>query len=84
MAKKVTTNKNTLKLAVNSPVSCSGFPLMGTPAPAIRLTKDQIAQRAWAIWQAKGCSPGQDEQNWHEAEVQLRTELDQGRTIKHD
>lgn len=42
---------------------------------AVTLTHDQIAQRAQAIWQQKGCQPGQDEQNWSEAEAQLKTEL---------
>jgi hypothetical protein len=39
------------------------------------LTHAQIAERAWAIWQDKGCQPGQDEQNWREAEAQLKAEL---------
>ena len=38
-------------------------------------THDQIAQRAKAIWQAKGCPAGQDQQNWLEAEKQLRAEM---------
>ena len=40
--------------------------------PAI--THDMIAQRARAIWMAKGCRSGQDEQNWYEAERQLHIE----------
>ena len=36
---------------------------------------DQIAQRAENIWRKRGCAPGQDEQNWHEAEAQLKDEL---------
>jgi len=43
--------------------------------PATALTHEQIAERAWAIWQSRGCRPKEDEQNWHEAETQLRTEL---------
>lgn len=38
-------------------------------------TYDQIAQRAREIWTKKGCLPGQDEQNWLEAERQLKAEL---------
>lgn len=38
-------------------------------------TYDQIAQRAKEIWTKKGCLPGQDEQNWLEAERQLKAEL---------
>jgi hypothetical protein len=39
------------------------------------LTYEQIAQRAEEIWKKKGCLPGQDEQNWLEAERQLMAEL---------
>lgn len=36
---------------------------------------DQIARRAHEIWIIKGCTPGQEEQNWLEAERQLKAEL---------
>ena len=39
------------------------------------LTREQIAERAEAIWQASGCLPGRDERNWCEAEDQLKAEL---------
>ena len=39
------------------------------------LTQKQIEERAMAIWQKKGCPAGQDEQNWLEAERQLKEEL---------
>jgi hypothetical protein len=45
------------------------------PAHSRQPTQDQISLRAKAIWQAKGCPAGQDEQNWLEAERQLRAEL---------
>jgi hypothetical protein len=35
-------------------------------------THEQIAARAKAIWQSKGCPSGKDEENWREAEEQLR------------
>ena len=38
-------------------------------------THEQIAMRARAIWQAKGCKPGQDKENWQEAETQLKREM---------
>ncbi len=38
-------------------------------------TYEQIAQRAKEIWTKKGCLPGQDEQNWLEAERQLKAEM---------
>lgn len=47
-----------------------------TPSRAAKNpTHDQIAERARAVWQAKGCPSGLDEQNWREAEAQLRAEL---------
>ncbi len=39
------------------------------------LTHEQIAERAKKIWQDRGCVPGFDEQNWYEAETQLKMEL---------
>lgn len=42
---------------------------------AVKLTHEQIAKRAEAIWIQKGRKPGQDEQNWREAEAQLKAEL---------
>jgi hypothetical protein len=42
-----------------------------TPKP----TREQIAQRAHDIWVKNGCKHGQDEQNWLEAERQLKAEM---------
>ncbi len=39
------------------------------------ITHGMIAQRARAIWMAKGCRSGQDEQNWYEAEAELKREM---------
>ena len=44
-----------------------------TTKPA-RITREQIAQRAHDIWVKNGCKHGQDEQNWLEAERQLKAE----------
>jgi hypothetical protein len=40
-----------------------------------RLSHEQIALRAKAIWEKKGRPAGQDKQNWYQAEAELRTEL---------
>jgi len=48
-------------------------PTKSNPVP--ELTHDAIAKRAREIWQARGCLPGYDEQNWLEAEAQLKAEL---------
>jgi|GEM_PF-1947146 len=46
-----------------------------TPEIQMTLNHDQIAQRAFAIWVARGKPMGQDQQNWADAERQLRQEL---------
>ena len=43
---------------------------------AVVLTHDLIAERARTIWLERGCSAGRDEENWREAETQLKTELE--------
>jgi len=52
---------------------------MGAQAPAatktVKITREQIAQRAHEIWVKNGCKHGQDEQNWLEAERQLKAEM---------
>ena len=53
-------------------------PAVKKPAAARTPTHDQIAARARSIWQAKGCKSGQDAQNWHEAETQLKAEMKSG------
>ena len=42
---------------------------------AVELPHDLIAERARAIWLERGCSLDQDEENWREAEAQLKTEM---------
>jgi hypothetical protein len=50
----------------------------GTKAPEaakmVKITSEQIAQRAHEIWVKNGCKHGQDERNWLEAERQLKAE----------
>jgi len=52
---------------------------VGSQAPAatktVKITREQIAQRAHEIWVKNGCKHGQDEQNWLEAERQLKAEM---------
>jgi len=42
---------------------------------AVVLTHDLIAERARTIWLKRGRSPDRDEENWREAEAQLKTEM---------
>ena len=39
------------------------------------LDHNLVSERARSIWLAKGCPIGQDEENWLEAEAQIRNEL---------
>ncbi len=56
----------------NTQTPQNAAPKLKTPkAP----TQEQIAERAWALWVRGGCMPGQDRQNWFEAERQLKAEL---------
>ena len=41
----------------------------------VKIAREQIAQRAHDIWVKNGCKHGQDEQNWLEAERQLKAEV---------
>lgn len=49
-----------------------------TNEPVVKLTHEQIAERAFIIWQNHGCNAFEDEQNWNEAEMQLKAELNIG------
>lgn len=64
----VTTGKRNTKATPTGSTSKSA-------RPAAIPTHKQIAERAETIWRKRGCVAGQDEQNWHEAEAQLRAEL---------
>lgn len=50
-------------------------PEPGPSLQAATLSHDRIAERARAIWLERGCSPDHDQENWRDAEAQLRTEL---------
>jgi hypothetical protein len=39
------------------------------------LTHDQIADRARAIWERRGCPQGDDDRIWREAEDELKREM---------
>ncbi len=43
----------------------------GSLEVVMNVTHDQIAQKAYEIWLAKGCPNGLDEENWNEAEAAL-------------
>lgn len=35
------------------------------------IPEDEIARRAYAIWQARGCPPGDGSEDWQAAEAEL-------------
>lgn len=45
----------------------------GSSAQAI--SHEKIAQRAYEKWCKRGCPQGSDQQDWHEAEAELRSEM---------
>ena len=63
-----------LRKKVSRPVAAPAAPVDATPAPAERLPFDAVAARAADIWRRKGRPHGQDEQNWLQAEAELRAE----------
>ncbi len=45
-----------------------------TQAPAQTVSTERIAARAYEKWCGKGCPEGTNEQDWFEAEAELRSE----------
>jgi hypothetical protein len=43
-------------------------------APIPELSNEEIAARAYELWQSQGCPGGREQENWIEAERQLRAE----------
>ena len=68
--------KSTRPAAARSSRSIKPKPSPISAAPqqqvTITLTHEQIAKRAYEIWLAKGRPLGLDDQNWAEAEAELR------------
>ena len=51
-----------------------------TPSPTTgQVPHEKIAQRAYEKWMKHGCSHGRHEQDWAEAEAELRAETGSGR-----
>lgn len=44
-------------------------------APAMMIPKEKIAMRAYEKWLKRGCKHGQDQQDWIEAEKEIRAEM---------
>jgi len=52
-----------------------------TPAPRLSITHgaailhDLIAQRAFVIWQSRGCPQGTPQEDWLQAEAEVKAEV---------
>jgi hypothetical protein len=61
------------------PTEASGH-RAGAPAPHVQagkgasLSPERIALRAYSLWESRGRPGGTDQQDWYEAERQLRAE----------
>jgi hypothetical protein len=60
--------------AVATTSSLAGRPI----APCAEPCYEEIAARAYDLWAASGCVEGRDQENWIEAERQLRAERTRG------
>ncbi len=51
-------------------------PQPGAPAgQAAPVPHERVAMRAYEKWCQRGCPPGTDEQDWYEAEAEVRAEM---------
>lgn len=86
--KKVTQPKSNAPAATNGNAAngnANGHAANGQPAtgngpvapaaPVLELSHDKIGQRAYEIWVRKGKPHGTSDQDWREAEAELRAEL---------
>jgi hypothetical protein len=77
----MTSNPRTASPLTSSGQISTGTGTLNRPSEAVRSkadvgpTRKQIEDRAREIWRRKGCPGGQDEQNWLEAEAQLKKEM---------
>ena len=71
--KKATMKKSAKKASAKTTASKRKGKAAPKPSakPVVVLTHDQIAQKAYEIWLAKGKPHGQDQQNWDEAKASL-------------
>lgn len=69
------TPRNTVPTSSTTIRSGGGTAVATRPSRGPQPTREQISKRAHDIWIKRGCKPGQDEQNWLEAEAQLRAEM---------
>jgi len=47
-------------------------------APNTHITQDQVRQRAFELWEKRGCPEGYEAEFWHQAERELKGEANSG------
>ncbi|MEZ0171193.1 DUF2934 domain-containing protein [Microvirga sp. TS319] len=47
-------------------------------APNTHMTEDQVRQRAFELWEKRGCPVGYEAEFWHQAERELKGEANSG------
>jgi hypothetical protein len=53
----------------------------GTPmGPTAQLPREKVAMRAYEKWLKRGCTHGNDVQDWIEAEAEVRAEMQRSGT----
>lgn len=75
-SKKPTTDKSAKKTTKKTAPKVAGKSSSKKSAPVIgpEPTHQEIAARAFVVWERKGKPHGQDYWNWKEAEAELRAE----------
>jgi hypothetical protein len=58
-------------------------PPAAQPATAPKITHDRIAMRAYQKWLQRGCQHGTDQQDWLEAEAELKAEMTRTGAMPH-
>ena len=48
---------------------------MAQPTSTMKVPHEKIAMRAYEKWLKRGCTHGHDQQDWMEAEAELRVEM---------
>ena len=71
----VTNKKSQYSSGFQSGKSVSVMEKPSSKQKIVFLSHEQIAERAKNIWINRGCPSNQDEQNWYEAETQLKKEF---------
>lgn len=75
MAKNTTPAPKTGNQPVAKAAATANAPACGNSTVTPHVAPEKIAQRAFEKWLSRGCTHGCDKQDWHEAELELKSEL---------